>query len=667
MVMSPRLQEILDARLGNLHTDQVALMEVLAYTEPASVSFLEAMFSSSALEAAERQGVVVVEKDGRRLAGRLAHPLYGESVRARCPVLRARDIQRRFAAAVEATGARRRDDLLRMVTARLEAGETAPPEQLLAGARRAYVLDPVLAERLARAAADAGGGIPAQYSLVVSLFGQGRFSEMESVGAGEQRGPANDSERVMETVKSAWALWISEERPDDAHDLLLQAEHDIQDAALRDKLKQTRGFILLYSGRPAEAIPELSLILDRPGANELTCLLAAVVAVLAFAISGRTEQAVAIAERWIDCAYRRAEKSPLSAGRLLTTQSYALMLAGRLREAEALARKEYRRSLSHHASETTAISTGLLGRIALARGLVETAALWLREGAALFRSPSGFTYFPLCLSGLACAAALKGDHVIAQAALVEADDISTPGMAVCEPDTRLAGAWVAAAAGEMSNARAIALEAAELAEEQEAYAYALPALHDVARLGGAGLVATRLRRLASIVEGPFAPACVAHAEALVAHDGAGLDQASAAFEAMGAQLLAAEAAAEAAAAYRAEGRQASMRASSATARRLLQNCEGARTPALSGLAPDPLTSREREVAMLAAKGLTSAEIAERLVLSRRTVENHLQRGYAKLGVTNRTELQSVLAQADEGHGSLSARHQPDLKYPAGQS
>ena len=51
-----------------------------------------------------------------------------------------------------------------------------------------------------------------------------------------------------------------------------------------------------------------------------------------------------------------------------------------------------------------------------------------------------------------------------------------------------------------------------------------------------------------------------------------------------------------------------MRASSARARRLLEACEGARTPALSGLSPDPLTPREREVAMLAARGLTSAEI-----------------------------------------------------------
>src|SRR5438477_590704 len=107
MVVSPRLREVLDARLGSLQPDQAALMEVLAYAESTSVSFLETLFSLSTLEAAERQGVVVVEKEGRRLAARLAHPLYGESVRARCPLLRARDIQRRVATALEATGARR--------------------------------------------------------------------------------------------------------------------------------------------------------------------------------------------------------------------------------------------------------------------------------------------------------------------------------------------------------------------------------------------------------------------------------------------------------------------------------------------------------------------------------------------------------------------------------
>jgi DNA-binding NarL/FixJ family response regulator len=36
------------------------------------------------------------------------------------------------------------------------------------------------------------------------------------------------------------------------------------------------------------------------------------------------------------------------------------------------------------------------------------------------------------------------------------------------------------------------------------------------------------------------------------------------------------------------------------------------------------------------KGLSSAEIAETLVVSRRTVEKHLENVYCKLGVDNRT-------------------------------
>jgi len=51
-----------------------------------------------------------------------------------------------------------------------------------------------------------------------------------------------------------------------------------------------------------------------------------------------------------------------------------------------------------------------------------------------------------------------------------------------------------------------------------------------------------------------------------------------------------------------------------------------------------LTAREREVAGLAARGNTNRAIAERLVVSVRTVENHLDRVYAKLGLHNRKDL-----------------------------
>jgi regulator of RNase E activity RraA len=57
--------------------------------------------------------------------------------------------------------------------------------------------------------------------------------------------------------------------------------------------------------------------------------------------------------------------------------------------------------------------------------------------------------------------------------------------------------------------------------------------------------------------------------------------------------------------------------------------------------PLPLTRREREVVSLASRGLTNQQIAARLVISARTVGNHLHRAYAKLGVSGREELRKV--------------------------
>jgi DNA-binding NarL/FixJ family response regulator len=51
-----------------------------------------------------------------------------------------------------------------------------------------------------------------------------------------------------------------------------------------------------------------------------------------------------------------------------------------------------------------------------------------------------------------------------------------------------------------------------------------------------------------------------------------------------------------------------------------------------------LTDRETEVLRLVAKGLTSKQIAERLVVSHRTVENHVQATLRKLQLHNRVEL-----------------------------
>lgn len=50
-----------------------------------------------------------------------------------------------------------------------------------------------------------------------------------------------------------------------------------------------------------------------------------------------------------------------------------------------------------------------------------------------------------------------------------------------------------------------------------------------------------------------------------------------------------------------------------------------------------LSEREREVMNLVAKGLANPAIAEQLFLSEKTVKNHINRIYAKLGVTTRAE------------------------------
>jgi len=69
---------------------------------------------------------------------------------------------------------------------------------------------------------------------------------------------------------------------------------------------------------------------------------------------------------------------------------------------------------------------------------------------------------------------------------------------------------------------------------------------------------------------------------------------------------------------------------------------GRRTPAHGAADPSRgevrLTRREREIADLVAEGLTNREIAERLVLARRTAEAHVAHILGKLGFTSRTQL-----------------------------
>jgi DNA-binding NarL/FixJ family response regulator len=83
-------------------------------------------------------------------------------------------------------------------------------------------------------------------------------------------------------------------------------------------------------------------------------------------------------------------------------------------------------------------------------------------------------------------------------------------------------------------------------------------------------------------------------------------------------------------------------AAEALARQLSEECEGLAPPLADSPGGVQLTAREREIAALAALGLSNREIAARLVVSLRTVENHLSRAFVKLGVTSRRELPGAL-------------------------
>lgn len=74
-------------------------------------------------------------------------------------------------------------------------------------------------------------------------------------------------------------------------------------------------------------------------------------------------------------------------------------------------------------------------------------------------------------------------------------------------------------------------------------------------------------------------------------------------------------------------------ASQVVRRAVNQPLEPARPPAL----PADLTPREGEVLRLLAEGLDNTAIAQKLVLTTRTVQNHVSNIYGKLGVTSRTE------------------------------
>ncbi|MEP6482643.1 MAG: LuxR C-terminal-related transcriptional regulator, partial [Rhodoglobus sp.] len=311
-----------------------------------------------------------------------------------------------------------------------------------------------------------------------------------------------------------------------------------------------------------------------------------------------------------------------------------LLQAGDITEGRALTLTSLHDGMARDDELAIRYNELMLGRAALATGRVGTAARWFRDviSGAQARGPIG--YRDQGKAWLAVAIAWQGKVEEAKEILASLD----PEFVARNSIALLAKHWVAAIGGDLTAVPALIERAVEVAGRGHRV-LAAGLFHAAARLGGAAAAMPALVALGNEADGAVIDLQAAHVRAEAEPTVAALVSIGERWAARGNLLYAAEAFASAAGqARKAEaGREATALQNRADA--LAAECEGAATPLLQfSDTAQQLTKREREISALAAQGLSSIEIAEKLFLSSRTVDNHLQSSYAKLGIKGRSEL-----------------------------
>ena len=642
LTASGRLVELVAARLSGLAAGTTAVLELLAVGEPLGLTVLEKLTDPSGVEEAEAQGLVHLSTDGRRTLARLAHPVYGESLRNSMPRSRLRRISATLAEAIATTGARRRDDLLRLGRWQLDSGSAREAGLLTRAAQRAgEMFDFGLAARLAQAALDAGGGVDAGLARGEALFRSGQHREAETVLAGAASLSQDDRDlaRIASARAHNFANLLGD--PDAAMAVLDEALAVITDDAPRLQLLGRLATIKVFEPNPEAALVAAGPLLASD--DDVMASRGAYVSSIAMALLGRGQDAVSVAYAGME-RHRRAAGLPQLPQAQLIGAIMGHVAAGRLAAAEADAEAARQACLVAGDKEGQASHLFLTGWVLTERGHLDRAAKAFLDGASVNREIHDPAALRWCVAGLALVEAMRGHASEAQAAAAERDELPVTPMMIYETDVvDRSRAWVRACTGELSRAREILASAAERAAACRLRVAEAKVLHDIARLGQPEAVAERLAVLAREAEGGLVAALAGHVTALAGASAPGLEAAGQAFEELGASLLAAEAYLAAASAYRSGGLARPASAMTRRAAELAVACGDARTPGLSpGTTTWGLTRREQEVAAMAAAGASSREIAARLVLSVRTVDNHLQNIYSKLGVTRRDELARLL-------------------------
>ncbi len=638
---SASLTELVSARMDGLAPDERRAIEYLALGEPLRLEEIEALAGADAVAGAESQGLVTVE---RIEAVRLAHPLYGEVLRASMPVLRAVAARRELARLVSERPDRDLDDALRIARWLLDAGEPIPQPLLLTAARAASLAgDAELGARLATLALDGGAGWDAALLLARAHAVRDRNEEAEEVLAVIE-GAVDDREAAIAYLEQRTAvLYWGLERMDDALALLDRARAWWPGQEWRLQLEPLRLQLLSLQGGLGGTLEDTSSILGDPRLEPAARRRTELVHVINLFYSGRVREARELLVDRLPPIPLRDENDELAC---IMWCVLGLETGWDVAAAEAWMDRALAGALESGDHGAAGIAAMTLGAGAFLSGRFADAARWYAEACVhlelhdpfqVLKSAHAFQVGIGYFTGDAEAAAAAAERM--RAAIGDREVIDTDRAYVLEGE-----AWLALAEGDPPRARRILMEGAERMAGIPIYSARL--YHDALRAGApARRLVAPLGELVARCDARLTAAYADHAEALAGADGPRLLACADEFEDIGVPRLALECAAEAAQTFAAAGRQDSARRAAARMRELDPG-QGGFLPAVRGLddAAVTLTAREAQIVELAARGLSNAEIADRLVLSVRTVETHIYRAMHKLGVSDRRELRSGTAQ-----------------------
>ena len=641
---SRRLSELVASRLGDLSDESRSALELVAFGEPIGVEVLERLTSREAIEDLGRKGLLAVGSDEEhRLEARLAHPVHGDVVRDGTPDGRCRELFALLADELERGGADRRGDALRIVLWRLDAGHAAEAGLLAEAALQArFANDLGVAGRLAEIAYRQDPGFETGHVLADCLYIQGRSEDVESVLSELEPLTTDDEQLAMLAMARAHNLFwhLGQEKEADAE--VARLSERMSDPVVRDELMAMRALFDASSGHPAAALDvALPLVADATGR---TLVRAGLAAALSLPMVGRGEEAISVARRAQAEYERLGEQLGLFEPSLLhVAEVLAEAQLGRLDDAERLARDGYDRAIREKDGGGWAFHCQALGVINLERGRLGEAARWWLEARGLFEAVNHPGPARWAQIGIMFTHALRAESPLARDMVEEIDAVDHPAR-MHEVNFLRAKGWLSWMGHDLAGARDWFRQAVAWASASGQRALELTSWHDLVRIGDVDEAGPRVQTLAAEVQGDLAVARGDHVAALLARDPAALAAAAGDFERCGALLLAVEAACSAAEVYEAADDARTARHWRGQAAGWAAECDCARTPGLAVVdSPTPLTRREEEVALLAAKGMSSQEIAERLYVSVRTVDNHLGRVFAKLGISGRSALADRLS------------------------